>query len=74
MCWWNLVFEQYGVSLSRGAWIGLEFPVAADIVRTMIVTLAFQGLIALERIAGIKIVLSSLLGIDSRLSWRRRQE
>lgn len=68
------VYEQYRRSLGRSILLGLEFLVAADIIKTVAVTPTFTSVGVLALIVLIRTFLSwSLqLEIDGRWPWQRR--
>lgn len=70
------VYEQYRRSLGRSILLGLEFLVAADIIKTVAVTPTFTSVGVLALIVLIRTFLSwSLqLEIDGRWPWQRRTE
>lgn len=68
------IYEQYRRSLGRSILLGLEFLVAADIIKTVAVTPTFTSVGVLALIVLIRTFLSwSLqLEIDGRWPWQRR--
>lgn len=69
------VYEQYRRSLGRSILLGLEFLVAADIIKTVAVTPTFTSVGVLALIVLIRTFLSwSLqLEIDGRWPWQRNR-
>jgi len=70
------VYEQYRRSLGRSILLGLEFLVAADIIKTVAVTPTFTSVGVLALIVLIRTFLSwSLqLEIDGRWPWQRGKQ
>jgi len=66
-------YRRYREDLGRGILLGLEFLVAADIIRTVAVTPTFQGVLILGLIVLIRTFLSIALQaeVEGRLPWRQ---
>lgn len=62
--------------LGRGILLGLEFLVAADIIRTVAVTPTLEGVLVLGLIVLIRTFLSTALQVEleGRLPWQRADE
>lgn len=69
----NAALEAYRALLGRAILLGLEFLVAADIIRTVATTPTFASLGILAGIVLIRTFLSLSLGveIDGRFPWQR---
>ena len=65
-------YHQLRVGLGRGILLGLEFLVAADIIRTVAATPTMQGVLILGLIVLIRTFLSMSIQIEleGRLPWR----
>ena len=68
-------YHQLRVGLGRGILLGLEFLVAADIIRTVATTPTMQGVVILGMIVLIRTFLSMSIQIEleGRLPWRRAE-
>jgi uncharacterized membrane protein len=66
-------YHQFRQDLGRGILLGLEFLVAADIIRTVAVTPTMQGVLILGLIVLIRTFLSMSLQVEleGRLPWQR---
>lgn len=66
-------YHQYRQDLGRGILLGLEFLVAADIIRTVAVTPTLQGVLILGLIVLIRTILSIALQaeVEGRTPWRQ---
>jgi uncharacterized membrane protein len=66
-------FRQLRQNLGRGILLGLEFLVAADIIRTVAVTPTLQSVLVLGMIVLIRTFLSMALQVEveGRLPWQR---
>jgi uncharacterized membrane protein len=66
-------FRQLRQDLGRGILLGLEFLVAADIIRTVAVTPTLQSVLVLGMIVVIRTFLSMALQVEveGRLPWQR---
>ena len=66
-------YRRYRQDLGRGILLGLEFLVAADIIRTVAVTPTFQGVLILGLIVLIRPFLSIALQaeVEGRSPWRQ---
>lgn len=69
-------YRQLRQDIGRGILLGLEFLVAADIIRTVAVTPTLQGVLVLGLIVLIRTFLSMALQVEleGRLPWHRKQE
>jgi hypothetical protein len=67
------VYRRFRQDLGRGILLGLEFLVAADIIRTVAVTPTLQSVAVLGLIVVIRTFLSMALQVevDGRLPWQR---
>jgi uncharacterized membrane protein len=70
---WDQRFRQYRRGVGRSILLGLEFLVAADIIRTVAVSPTFRGVGVLAIIVLIRTFLSFTLEleIDGRWPWQR---
>jgi uncharacterized membrane protein len=68
------VYRSYRQGLGRAILLGLEFLVAADIIRTVAVSPSFRGAGVLAIIVAIRTFLSATLQveIEGRWPWQRR--
>jgi uncharacterized membrane protein len=68
-------YHRYRQDLGRGILLGLEYLVAADIIRTVAVTPTVQGVLILGLIVLIRTVLSVALQIEveGRCPWRKSE-
>jgi len=66
-------YRQFRQDLGRGILLGLEFLVAADIIRTVAVTPTLESVLVLGLIVVIRTFLSLALQmeVDGRLPWQR---
>jgi uncharacterized membrane protein len=66
-------YRQFRQDLGRGILLGLEFLVAADIIRTVAVTPTLQGVLVLGLIVLIRTFLSIAIGVEleGRWPWQR---
>jgi uncharacterized membrane protein len=71
---WDQRFREYRRGVGRSILLGLEFLVAADIIRTVAVSPTFQGVGILAIIVLIRTFLSFTLEleIDGRWPWKRQ--
>jgi uncharacterized membrane protein len=71
---WDQRFRDYRRGVGRSILLGLEFLVAADIIRTVAVSPTFRGVGVLAIIVLIRTFLSFTLEleIDGRWPWRRQ--
>lgn len=69
-------YRQLRQDIGRGILLGLEFLVAADIIRTVAVTPTLQGVLVLGLIVLIRTFLSMALQVEleGRWPWHRTQE
>ncbi len=69
-------YRQFRQDLGRGILLGLEFLVAADIIRTVAVTPTLQGVLILGVIVLIRTFLSMALQVEleGRLPWQPAAE
>lgn len=69
-------YRQFRQDIGRGILLGLEFLVAADIIRTVAVTPTLQGVLVLGLIVLIRTFLSTALQVelDGRWPWQRASE
>jgi len=67
-------YRRFRQDLGRGILLGLEFLVAADIIRTVAVTPTLQSVLVLGLIVVIRTFLSMALQVEveGRLPWQRR--
>jgi uncharacterized membrane protein len=67
------VYRRFRQDLGRGILLGLEFLVAADIIRTVAVTPTLQSVAVLGLIVVIRTFLSMALQVEveGRLPWQR---
>jgi uncharacterized membrane protein len=67
-------YRRFRQDLGRGILLGLEFLVAADIIRTVAVTPTLQGVLVLGLIVLIRTFLSMALQVEleGRLPWQRK--
>lgn len=67
------VYRQVRQDIGRGILLGLEFLVAADIIRTVAITPTMQGVLILGLIVLIRTFLSMALQVEleGRLPWRQ---
>jgi uncharacterized membrane protein len=75
-CFQSNGFRQFRQDLGRGILLGLEFLVAADIVRTVAVTPTLEGVLVLGLIVLIRTFLSMSLQVEleGRWPWQRGEE
>ena len=68
-------YHQFRLDLGRGILLGLEFLVAADIIRTVAVTPTLDGVVVLGLIVLIRTFLSMALQVEleGRWPWQRAQ-
>ena len=66
-------FRRYRQNLGRGILLGLEFLVAADIIRTVAVTPTLQGVLILGLIVLVRTVLSVALQVEVEGRWPWQQ-
>jgi uncharacterized membrane protein len=66
-------FHRYRQNLGRGILLGLEFLVAADIIRTVAVTPTLQGVLILGLIVLVRTFLSISLQVEVEGRWRWQQ-
>lgn len=66
-------YRQYRQDLGRAILLGLEFLIAGDIIRTVVISPTLQNVLILGLIVLIRtfLSLSLQLEIEGRLSWRR---
>ena len=71
---WDYRFREYRRGVGRAILLGLEFLVAADIIRTVAVSPTFRGVGVLAIIVLIRTFLSFTLEleIDGRWPWQKR--
>ncbi|EXI69590.1 MAG: hypothetical protein AW08_00083 [Candidatus Accumulibacter adjunctus] len=69
-------YRQFRQDIGRGILLGLEFLVAADIIRTVAVTPTLEGVLVLGLIVLIRTVLSTALQVEleGRWPWQRASE
>jgi len=69
-------YRQFRQDIGRGILLGLEFLVAADIIRTVAVTPTLQGVLVLGLIVLIRTFLSTALQVEleGRWPWQRASE
>ncbi|MEO6655458.1 MAG: DUF1622 domain-containing protein [Pyrinomonadaceae bacterium] len=69
-------FRTFRQDLGRGILLGLEFLVAADIIRTVAVVPTLEGVLVLGLIVLIRTFLSMALQVelDGRLPWQGRRD
>jgi len=69
-------YRQFRQDIGRGILLGLEFLVAADIIRTVAVTPTLEGVLVLGLIVLIRTVLSTALQVEleGRWPWQRAGE
>lgn len=69
-------YRQFRQDLGRGILLGLEFLVAADIIRTVAVTPTLEGVLVLGLIVLIRTFLSMALQVEleGRWPWQRDRE
>jgi uncharacterized membrane protein len=69
-------FRRFRQDLGRGILLGLEFLVAADIIRTVAVTPTLEGVLVLGLIVLIRTFLSMALQVEleGRWPWQRKRE
>jgi uncharacterized membrane protein len=69
------LFKDYRQSLGRSILLGLEFLIAGDIIRTVVVDPTLTGVGVLGMIVVIRIVLSLALEVEleSRLPWQAKR-
>lgn len=69
-------YRQFRQDIGRGILLGLEFLVAADIIRTVAVTPTLQGVLVLGLIVLIRTFLSTALQVEleGRWPWQRSSE
>jgi uncharacterized membrane protein len=69
-------YQKLRQDLARSIILGLEFLIAGDIIRTVIVDQTLTGAAVLALIVLIRVMLSLMLEfeIEGRWSWQRRQE
>lgn len=72
---WSAAYDLFRASFGRGILLGLEFLVAADIIRTVAVTPSIQSVTILALIILIRTFLSVSLKaeIEGGWPWQRRQ-
>lgn len=70
------LYRQFRQDIGRGILLGLEFLVAADIIRTVAVTPTLQGVLVLGLIVLIRTFLSTALQVEleGRWPWQRASE
>jgi uncharacterized membrane protein len=68
-------FEAYRVRLARAILLGLEFLLAGDIIRTVVVETTLESVVVLALIALVRTFLSFTLQleVDGRWPWQQRQ-
>lgn len=69
----NMSYDQYRQELGRGILLGLEFLVAADIIRTVAIEPTLDGVLVLGIIVLIRTFLSMAIEVelDGRWPWQR---
>ena len=69
-------YRQFRQDIGRGILLGLEFLVAADIIRTVAVTPTLEGVLVLGLIVLIRTFLSTALQVEleGRWPWQRASE
>lgn len=69
-------YRRFRQDLGRGILLGLEFLVAADIIRTVAVTPTLEGVIVLGLIVLIRTFLSMALQVEleGRWPWQRQED
>ncbi|MCM8612124.1 DUF1622 domain-containing protein [Accumulibacter sp.] len=69
-------YRQFRQDIGRGILLGLEFLVAADIIRTVAVAPTLDGVLVLGLIVFIRTVLSTALQVEleGRWPWQRASE
>ena len=69
-------YRQFRQDIGRGILLGLEFLVAADIIRTVAVTPTLEGVLVLGLIVLIRTLLSTALQVEleGRWPWQRARE
>ena len=69
-------YRIYRISLGRAILLGLEFLVAADIIRTVAVSPTFESVGVLAALIGVRTFLSFTLELEleGRWPWQRRQD
>jgi uncharacterized membrane protein len=69
-------YRQFRQDIGRGILLGLEFLVAADIIRTVAVTPTLEGVLVLGLIVLIRTFLSTALQVEleGRWPWQREGE
>ncbi len=72
----NDPYRQFRQDIGRGILLGLEFLVAADIIRTVAVTPTLEGVLVLGLIVLIRTFLSTALQVEleGRWPWQRTGE
>jgi len=69
-------YEQYKTHLGKGLLLGLEFLVAADVVRTVVLEPTLQNVMILGLLVVIRTFLSwsLVVEIEGKWPWRRKTE
>lgn len=69
-------YRQFRQDIGRGILLGLEFLIAADIIRTVAVTPTLEGVLVLGLIVLIRTFLSTALQVEleGRWPWQRASE